>query len=77
MFDSVSTVKDRLQPYGLTPEEQASIDTMINKQLIEVKSSCYRVSLKAGLEGKYKSNVNAVLSKNASGQIKIVYWQEK
>ena len=76
IFDAITTVKQKLQPYGLIPEEEAAIDTMINRNLIEVKSNCYRVSLKAVLEGKYKCEVKAVLSKNESSPIKIVYWKE-
>ena len=76
IFDAIMTVKQKLQPNGLIPEEEAAIDTMINRNLIEVKSNCYRVSLKAVLEGKYKCEVKAVLSKNESSPIKIVYWKE-
>ncbi len=75
IFTSVTTVKQALLPYGLTPEEEAAIGSIAANNLIDVISTCYRVSLKAVYEGKYNSNVEAVLFKD-SGKIKIIYWHQ-
>jgi len=77
VFESTTTVKERLLPYGLLPEEMASIDSMVTNNFIDVVSSCYRVSLKASYEQKYTSSVESILFKNGDDGIKIIYWCEK
>ena len=51
IFEATITIKKTLSPYGLTPEENASIDNLIKNGLIGVASSCYRINLKAVYEG--------------------------
>jgi len=77
IFESTGTVKDSLLPYGLTPEEENSIDSMVANNLIDVKSSCYRVSLKAVYEGRYNFNIESLLFETEGDKIEIIYWQEK
>ena len=77
IFESTAAIKASLLPYGLTPEEQAAIDSMITNNLIDIKSSCFRVSLKAVYEQKYKFSVDSVLFKSGDDGIKIIYWCEQ
>jgi len=77
IFESTAAIKARLLPYGLTPEEETAIDSMITNNLIDVVSSCYRVSLKASYEQKYTSSVESILFKNGEDGIRIIYWCEQ
>lgn len=76
IFNEISKVKEDLNnTIGLTPEEENSIDRMIN--LIDVKSTCFRINLKARYENKYSFNVESLLLNSGDNKIKLIYWQEK
>jgi len=76
IFNSTAAIKASLLPYGLTPEEEGAVDNMVTNKVVDVMSSCYRVSLKAVYEQKYKFSVDSVLFKSGDDGIKIIYWCE-
>ncbi|MBL7170988.1 MAG: general secretion pathway protein GspK [Candidatus Omnitrophica bacterium] len=76
IFESTAAIKESLLPYGLIPEEEGAVDNMVTNKVVDVMSSCYRVSLKAVYEQKYKFSVDSVLFKSGDDGIKIIYWCE-
>lgn len=76
IFEEVSTIKDNLLEYGLTPDEEISIEDMTARSIIDVSSSCYRAIINTSYEGRYLFNAEAILSKE-DGKVRVIYWKEK